>query len=284
MGLFDNNKTISTIDRKQYVGTSAHFDSLAVGNLVVINNNTNLKYRTAAVTIKATLADADGNKEFNWYIRAYQNNNSIFKTLHTLEGFVFATRDGSSDNGSLLTLDELHDYSFNKYNATVYERTFYVDISNIEMLYFLSKSTNSNISVDVSYVLYQERLEVLNLRSIQPLYKKRFTTTTSQVVINNHSLAEVRQFLPEFKFVFVVVRTDAGIPYVLKVKHTVENLPALPNYNTYVDGCIQSFSVEDSVFTTDWLEIKGRGCRLNMDFTSAPESGKYVDVIIYGVR
>lgn len=283
MGLFDNNRTLATLNKEPYVSTSTHFDSLATGSLLLVQNS-KLEYSTLAITITATLADVNGNKEFNWYTRAYVNENQLYHTLHTIEGFVFATRNGSSDFGGLLTLDDLHDFSLNVQNATVFRRTFFVDISDIKRFEVFSKSTNSNISVDVNYTLYQDKLEVLNLRSIQPLYKKRFTTTTSQTVIQNNSYAEVRQFMPEFKFVFVVVRTDAGIPYVLKVKHTVENLPALPNYNTYVDGCIQSFSVEDSVFTTDWLEIKGRGCRLNMDFTSAPESGKYVDVIIYGVR
>ena len=125
MGLLDNNKIIVS---KQTKTGSATIASLATGNLISITN-TDKQFRTLQITIKATLADADGDKTFSWYWST--SPLSAFPLFHTKDGYVYMTRGGSSDYGSNLSLEELHDTNLNYYNANVYERTFYVDVNGL---------------------------------------------------------------------------------------------------------------------------------------------------------
>ena len=159
MGLLDNNKIILS---KQSKTESVTIASLATGNLISITN-TDKQFRTLQITIDATLADANGDKTFSWYWYI-QPNPFATPLFHTKDGYVYLTRGGSSDYGSNLSLEELHDTYLNFYDAKKYTRTFYVDVSDIQTLVIASRTTNSNISLKISYTLFDERLDVFDIK------------------------------------------------------------------------------------------------------------------------
>ena len=260
MGLLDNNKIIVS---KQSKTESVTIASLATGKLISITN-TDKQFRTLQITIKATLADADGDKTFSWYWYNTQTNYEL-PLFHTKDGYVYMTRGGSSDYGSNLSLEELHDTNLNYYNAKVYERTFYVDISDIQTLNIASRTTNANISLEINYTLFDERLDVFDIKAVQPLLRVDFVGDGSTRSFGGIGVAEIRQYIPGFKFIYVaVVSTDGA--FNLNLYHRVPKPNSLLGYNLTSTARTDEFRSTDGSMITDWQEVKGRGCAAVLNF------------------
>ena len=278
MGLLDNNKIIVS---KQSETGSVTIASLATGSMISITN-TNKQFRTLQITIKATLADADGDKTFLWYW--FTSSNPFASPLfHTKDGYVYSTRGGSSDYGSNLSLEELHDTNLNYYNAKVYERTFYVDVSDIQILNIASRTTNANISLEINYTLFDERLDVFDIKAVQPILRVDFVGDGSTRSFGGVGVAEIRQYIPGFKFIYVAVVSGDGA-FNLKLYHTVAKPNSLLGYNLTSVARTDEFRSTDGCIITDWQEVKGRGCYAILNFDTAPASGHHIELIIYGVR
>lgn len=278
MGLLDNNKIIVS---KQTKTGSATIASLATGKLISITN-TDKQFRTLQITIKATLADSDGDKTFSWYWYSTQTYSEL-PLFHTKDGYVYMTRGASSDYGSNLSLEELHDTNLNYYNAKVYERTFYVDVSDIQTLNIASRTTNANISLEINYTLFEERLDVFDIKAVQPLLRVDFVGDGATRNFGGIGVTEIRQYIPGFKFIYVaVVSTDGA--FNLKLYHRVPKPNSLLGYNLSSTARTDEFRSTDGSIITDWQEVKGRGCYAILNFDTAPASGHHIELIIYGVR
>ena len=278
MGLLDNNKIIVS---KQTKTGSATIASLATGNLISITNP-DKHFRTLQITINATLADADGDKTFSWYWWG-ASSPSAFPLFHTKDGYVYMTRGGSSDYGSNLSLEELHDTNLNYYNANVYERTFYVDVSDIQTLNIASRTTNANISLEINYTLFDERLDVFDIKAVQPILRVDFVGDGSTRSFGGVGVAEIRQYIPGFKFIYVSVVSNDGA-FNLNLYHKVAKPNSLLGYNLTSVARTDEFRSTDGSIITDWQEVKGRGCHAILNFDTAPASGHHIELIIYGVR
>lgn len=277
MGLLDNNKMIVS---KQTKTGSATIASLATGKLISITN-TNKQFRTLQITIKATLADADGDKTFSWYWATPSYSTSPL--FHTKDGYVYFTRGGSSDYGSNLSLEELHDTNLNYYNEKIYERTFYVDISDIQTLNIVSRTTNANISLEINYTLFDERLDVFDIKAVQPLLRVDFVGDGATRNFGGIGVTEIRQYIPGFKFIYVAVVSSDGA-FNLNLYHLVAKSNSLLGYNLTSIARTDEFRSTSGSMITDWQEVKGRGCVAVLNFDTAPASGHHIELIIYGVR
>lgn len=278
MGLLDNNKIIVS---KQTKTGSATIASLATGKMISITN-TDKQFRTLQITIKATLADADGDKTFFWYWTTPSNQLAL-PLFHTKDGYVYSTRGGSSDYGSNLSLEELHDTNLNYYNANVYERTFYVDVSDIQTLNIASRTTNANISLEINYTLFEERLDVFDIKAVQPLLRVDFVGDGATRNFGGIGVTEIRQYIPGFKFIYVAVVSSDGA-FNLNLYHRVAKPNSLLGYNLTSTARRDEFRSTDGSIITDWQEVKGRGCYAILNFDTAPASGHHIELIIYGVR
>lgn len=277
MGLLDNNKIIVS---KQTKTGSATIASLATGNLISITN-TDKQFRTLQITIDATLADANGDKTFSWYWLT--PDSSASPLFHTKDGYVYMTRGGSSDYGSNLSLEELHDTNVNYFSPTSYKRTFYVDVSDVTALTIISRTTNTNISLSISYTLFDERLDVFDIKAVQPLLRVDFVGDGATRNFGGSGATEIRQYIPGFKFIYVaVVSTDGA--FNLKLYHLVAKSNSLLGYNLTSIARTDEFRSTDGSMITDWQEVKGRGCFAVLNFDTAPASGHHIELIIYGVR
>lgn len=278
MGLLDNNKIIVS---KQSKTESVTIASLATGNLISITN-TDKQFRTLQITIDATLADANGDKTFSWYWYS-QPNQFAPPLFHTKDGYVYLTRGGSSDYGSNLSLEELHDTYLNYYDAKKYTRTFYVDVSDIQTLVIVSRTTNSNISLKISYTLFDERIDVFDIKAVQPLLRVDFVGDGSTRSFGGIGVAEIRQYIPGFKFIYVAVASSDGA-FNLELYHQVAKPNSLLSYNLTSFARKDEFRSTDGYIITDWQEVKGRGCYAILNFDTAPASGHHIELIIFGVR
>ena len=277
MGLLDNNKVIVS---KQTKTGSVTIASLAAGNLISITN-TDKRFRTLQITINATLADANGDKTFSWYWAT--PDISASPLFHTKDGYVYMTRGGSSDYGSNLSLEELHDTNANYASATSYNRTFYVDVSDVTTLTIASRTTNTNISLSISYTLFDERLDVFDIKAVQPLLRVDFVGDGATRNFGGIGVTEIRQYIPGFKFIYVAVASADGA-FNLNLYHQVAKLNSLLGYNLTSIARTDKFRSTGGSMITDWQEVKGRGCVAVLNFDTAPASGHHIELIIYGVR
>lgn len=297
MGLYDNNSTIVANDVKvvgaKQNGTFSNIP-IATGELFRIQNS-DLKYKTLAIRMELAVADNDGDTTFNWYYEARGDGNPI---LHREDGALLYSRGNTSDYGSYLTIDDIHNYQLDNVQVQSgatqqrilkYSATFYIDVTLINTFIVYSRNTNNNVTISsVSYTLMNDIPDIFSRKTIQCLFRKSVTLQAGTSQYGGANDWEIRRFIPDFKYIFVTIKSAASISGTLSVNHQVgrvKNISGRVGYNyndvIHTDNIVIS---DSSTLATDWIEIKGNGCNLSLVLSEAVSQDTNLNVQIFGVR